>query len=152
MSSYYSITKFAETILSMDPDAKAIALFFEPADAREGKFDNFTISPIGMVIKNGNLKELCLAHLQLMEFFNGKQIIISVPKSFNKKIPEDKGVHYLEIGLNKINWNGGYYYYSEIFPSYNQEVNEFLLNSKLNLYRRTHSQVNIDSLTKASFN
>ena len=151
MSAYFSVTKFGDTILEKDLDASVIALFFEPREAKNGNYDNFIIRPIGLVIRNKNFKELCFAHPQLLDFFEGKQVILSVPNSFNKKIPEDDELHYLEIRLNKITWSGGYYYYSVIYKSNNKEVNDYLLDSKVNLFRRTESQVNIGGLSKANF-
>ena len=151
MNAYFSVTKFSDTILEKDPDAAAVALFFEPREARNGNFNNFTIKPIGMIIKNKNFKELYFNHSQLMEFFQGQQIGIYVPYSNNKRIPESNEVHYLEIRLSRIQWSQGYYYYSEIFVSDNKDINDYLVKNKVNPLQRTESQFNLNGLTIDNF-
>ena len=151
MNAYFSITKFSDSILEKDPDASAVALFFEPREARNGNFNNFTIKPIGMIVKNKNFKELYFDHKQLLDFFEGQQIAICVPFSNNKKIPASDQLHYLEIRLSKIQWSQGYYYYSEIFVSDNNEINNYLINNKVNLFQRTESQFNMTELSIDNF-
>ena len=151
MSTYFSVTKFSDTILEKEPDASAIALFFEPRAAMSGNFNNFTIKPIGMIIKYKNQKELYCNHSQLLDLFKGQQLGIYVPFSNGKKIPESDQIHYLEIRLSRIEWSQGYYYYCEIYPSNNKEINEYLIKNKVKQIRRTESQFNITNITTNNF-
>ena len=152
MLRFFSPTKFVEEMNMKIRNIEAAALFFEPEEVWVSPYNSICIKPIAMAIHVKNSNTFTFSHENLLNMFGGNQIVISVSETNHRKKPEGSQLHYLEINFVQMKWHDHSYYPCEIYPSYNEEINEDILNQKIDPNVIQHSAAfNYNTLSEVDF-
>ncbi len=123
---YCSVTKIANKVKEINENAKQLRLYFDSTEMFKNKFDSLVIKPV-LLAYDGPLdlaaerhiptekKSETIKHEELLQLFDGKQLMVSFKPSPNRQmIKNNHGYYYLNIDLTENEYKGIKYYPAKI--------------------------------------
>lgn len=138
MADYYqflSITKFVERINNDFQNVQKAVLYFEGVDTFKNKYERTCCKPVFIELEQKHNNKVFIQHKEILEMFDGLQLVISFSENNKRKIDENKkdSMFKLNIYFQHKEFNGNAYY-SSVLREVNNAKNVEKIRNQITVY------------------